>query len=78
MCQTITIGDDWLETIGDVRRVLGRDAVVLLPARNADPLTVKDDECLCWVDMQATADRAGYVAAQDPRDSFEWHFSKPR
>jgi hypothetical protein len=48
----------------------------MLPARNADAASVSDGECLCWVDMTATADRAGYVATQDPRDSFEWHFNK--
>lgn len=74
MCQTITIGDEYLETVGDVRRVLG--AVVMLPARGVDADAVSDGECLCWVDMTATADRAGYDAAQDVRDSFEWHFVK--
>lgn len=75
MCESIILGDRQIETVGEARAafatlVFDADAEV----RKTPPT---ETECLCWLDMEATATANGYVANnQHGGDPFEWVFTK--
>ena len=77
MCEVIVIVDDLynvvriIETVGEAKaefRELVFDTDV--HSRATPP---QDRECLCWLDMSATAQLTGFIAEQGG-DPFEWYF----
>lgn len=75
MCQYIVLDGEHIETIGQARAAFG--AAVTFDLTQEEAATNTDDECLCWLDMEATAERAGYVATnQHGGDPAAWHFAK--
>lgn len=63
MCTTVLIGDRRIETVGEMRAILGRDVIV---GEGYGAGWVPDDNnCLCCLDMKATAEAAGYVVDWD-------------
>lgn len=81
MCETVLIvGADGgvvkvLETVGQaVEQFPSGLAWEDFGERKTPP---QDDECLCWLDMEATAALNGYTADnQHGGDPFEWHFRR--
>lgn len=72
MCESIIYKDKVIECYREAREAFGADALVwdedCNPARS-------EDECLCHLDMEATAKRLGLTADnQHGGDPFEWHF----
>ena len=55
MCDIVTIGDEEYETVGELRAVCP-EIVFWLRA----PMTPEDEDCLCGVDLTATAAVNGY------------------
>lgn len=62
MCTQIQIrngdGRDGVETCGQLWALVGRDNVVW--GETGVGYTFEENECLCHVDVEATAERAGY------------------
>jgi hypothetical protein len=52
MCITITVSDIYCETLLELTAELGQDPI-MLPGYTGPHSDV--DECLCWVDIKATA-----------------------
>lgn len=67
MCKIVIVGeyDAECHTHGDLVDVLGGDPVYF-----DHGLELADDDCLCDVDMPATAAKFGYAIASDPCDMF--------
>jgi len=57
MCREIQVNGQWCENIGQFRRALGAEPVIILDMYRG--VTVDDDTCLCPVDVPATAERHG-------------------
>lgn len=82
MCQSIRVENVgglhatvFIENIGEAKAKFGAEALVFIDDDKRD--IQQDNECLCWLDHEATAARAGYTATnQHGGDPFEWHFSK--
>lgn len=72
MCQSIVFNGERLDGIDDAIRVLGAENIVIEPGRTlADMLP---NECLCWVDMAATAKACGCDEAEHDCDPMEHLF----
>lgn len=74
MCTEVWIDGDMIETLGQMRAKLGRDAVWLEDVP-ADFQGSGDEYCLCHIDLDATAALMGRIAEWD-----EWgclHFVIP-
>lgn len=57
MCVEIEIDRERIETCGQLWKIIGRENMVF--THDAD---FKEDDCLCHLDVGATAKRAGYVS----------------
>lgn len=82
MCETVVIiGSDGLamHTVETVSQAVAQFPSGLVwddfGTRTVPP---QDDECLCWLDMAATAHLNGYTTdnQQHGGDPFEWHFKR--
>jgi hypothetical protein len=62
MCISIYIGNETeIETLGQLRALVGNDSIKFWDAENAsEPGDEEDNYCLCNVDIDATMRRAGY------------------
>jgi hypothetical protein len=56
-------------TVGELRALLGNVEA------ESDILNLRDDECLCWIDMEATAAKARRTIETD---GIEWTFGPNR
>ena len=65
MCVIIEVNCSIVETGAELRRAVGPYNIVL---RDCD--TIGDDECLCHVDIEATAKKAGMSCYQ--ANDFVW------
>lgn len=60
MCTWIAVkGGDIIETCGQLRELVGVENIVF--DADMDGHEFADDECLCHVDVQATAARSGFT-----------------
>lgn len=70
MCRGVQFSDGRrADTVGELRAVVGETFVVFLPVGSA--AFIRADECLCSVDIEATARRAGATVDRDA-DPFDW------
>lgn len=72
MCVSVVTRDGMAESCGELAALLG---VNLADLRMADGLLAWADCCLCGVDIERTAERAGLVAfrpAVEGSDTAEW------
>lgn len=77
MCESIVIGQRMIETVGEARLAMPAGLVFDADADRQTPPT--ETECLCWLDMEATARLNGYTANnQHGGDPFEWIFTKQK
>ena len=68
MCTTVFTDDGEIRTVGKLRKLLGHDNVIAdEPSTEAFTLVepLEDGDCLCWVDVPASAEKAGWVAEHD-------------
>ena len=68
MCTTVFTDDTEIWTVGKLRELLGHDNVIAdEPSTKAFTLVepLSDGDCLCWVDVPASAEKAGWVAEHD-------------
>ena len=78
MCESIRVKDEagthYIESFGEASHFF-RDGLVF----NIDmKTTLKENDCLCYLDMEATAAKSNYVATnQHGGDPFVWHFKRP-
>lgn len=61
MCQVVYIDGKRFDTVGDLRSLFGSDGVSILPGYGH----VRDDCCLCPVDLEAVASYAGRTLWHD-------------
>lgn len=61
MCNVIAFAAGHIETVAELERIAGpRETWTLIePRGEIGPL--RDDECLCWVNVPATLGAAGYT-----------------
>jgi hypothetical protein len=55
MCTTIQINGEYIDGLGELWGILGQENVVM-----SHKASFEWDDCLCHVDVQATAAKAGY------------------
>ena len=61
MCVTLFYDGQYIDSIGDLHAAIGQPCKTIAEfAERSHPLAV--DECLCWVDMEATAKAIGKTA----------------
>lgn len=73
MCEMIVFGGKWIETYREAREEFGDENLVWDAGLE---WLKRDDECLCHLDMKATAKKLGLTANnQHGGDPFEWQFS---
>ena len=71
MCQEAQTDDAEYCTVGELKALLGE--LVMIAAH--DPSwTTSDRDCLCWVDIEASAKKAGWSAEWD---GWKWKLSQP-
>ena len=73
MCSSLYLFDLWITSLGEARATFG-DRLKMSP--DAVP-NLSDDNCLCGVDLRATAEACGMVAvcpAFEDGDPMEWRF----
>jgi len=64
MCRAVHIENETCETIGELKAKLGE--LTMMDAKR----NIADFNCLCWVDMAATAKAHGYELTADPCDYY--------
>lgn len=82
MCETIRVDDEagthFLDCVGHARAFF-KAGVVFDADCDENHRPSKNEECLCHVDMEATAAKNGYAATnQHGGDPFEWVMSRSR
>jgi hypothetical protein len=66
MCTTVFTDEKDIWTVKQLRKLLGAENVVEDVSFNEMPRRpLEDDECLCWVDVPASAEKAGWIAEHD-------------
>jgi hypothetical protein len=60
MCTLVFTDDETIRSVAELRYLLGSKNIV---SKTEEPLS--PSECLCWVDVPASAEKAGYVAEHD-------------
>lgn len=74
MCLSIVLDGKRIQSAGELRDAIGRE-----PVWDSDDMWPgchpKDDECLCALDLRATARLIGRIAISD--DAAEWHLVEP-
>lgn len=68
MCQEIIANDHHCETLGDLRAQVGADNVVFSEPELLPEAAFDDCNCLCHVDIEATAERSGITM----HDADDW------
>jgi len=85
MCESIVPENMIVDRIEQAAAILGEAAIVRHPDNPSDhdltnehgPCLPQPGECLCYLDIEATAERAGYVAAVAPHDPYHrWVLTK--
>lgn len=77
MCRCVVFDEteQVAETQGELAEIIGRENVVIL-----DGDAIEDIYCLCPVDLEASAKRAGYehsdMDAGGELDGVDWHWRK--
>lgn len=66
MCAEIEINGKQIETIGELAELIGKDNIVILEDIYTQPRgkLLEPELCLCPVDMERTASKAGYSTYQ--------------
>lgn len=62
MCKLVFADDRIIETVSELRDLLGAANIVATTKRR--PLS--PDECLCWVNIEMSAKKAGWDVEWDP------------
>lgn len=64
MCTEIQLGDKVIETIGGLVELVGKESIVISKTYENNSLEglFEPDLCLCPVDIEATANKSGYVS----------------
>lgn len=76
MCAEIELGEEWIESCGDLAEALGCEVTDLVEAPPVQG-DLTEEECLCGVDIMATAKKYGYRARQNwTTGCGEWVFTK--
>lgn len=79
MCTTVFTEEKTVKTVGKLRELLGQESIIELrpsyslrgvdavyvPATAEDWKPLEAGDCLCWVDVPASAEKAGWVAEHD-------------
>jgi hypothetical protein len=82
MCKAAVVENRIVETVGQVAAILGDDAIVRWDPDNPfddrlheyGPHIPQPEDCLCRLDVEATVERARYIASVAP--GLHWVFTK--
>lgn len=69
MCTTLNIDGEYIDSLSELWGIVGQDNVVM-----SHEASFEWDDCLCHVDVQATAARAGY-SCKSGWDNFACDFT---
>lgn len=74
MCTMVKVGVQIAETQASLKELMQMEhGATLVYERKKPPGAVDDYACLCWVDIPASAARAGYVAERQEDGDYVLH-----